>query len=54
MNKNDLTHKYANEVAEECLAQRLRAVGRIVDNRDGHRADRRRRLGFSLIGEGRA
>ena len=54
MNKKDLAHKYANEVAEECLAQRLRAEGRIVSNRDGHRADRRRRLGFSLIGEGRA
>ena len=54
MNEKDLAHKYANEVAEECLAQRQRAVGRIVSNRDGHRADRRRRLGFSLIGEGRA
>ncbi len=54
MNKKDLAHKYANEVAEKCLAQRLREVGRIVSNRDGHRADRRRRLGFSLIGEGRA
>ena len=32
MNKKDLAHKYANEVAEECLAQRLRAVGRIVSN----------------------
>ena len=48
MNKKDLAHKYANEVAEKCLAQRLRVVGRIVSNRDGHRADRRRRLGFSL------
>jgi DNA-binding MarR family transcriptional regulator len=32
MNTKDLAHKYANEVAEECLAQRLRAVGRIVSN----------------------
>ena len=32
MNKKDLARKYANEVAEECLAQRLRAVSRIVSN----------------------
>ncbi len=54
MTKTDLAHKYANEGAEESLAQRLRAVGRIVSNRDGHRADRRWRLGSSLIEAGRA
>jgi DNA-binding MarR family transcriptional regulator len=32
MNQKDLARKYANEVAGECLAQRLRAVGRIVSN----------------------
>ena len=32
MNKKDLARKYANEVAEECLAQRLRTVSRIVSN----------------------
>ena len=35
MNEKNFAHKYANEVAEECLAQRLQAVGRIVSNRDG-------------------
>jgi len=32
MDKKDLARQCANEVAGECLAQRLRAVGRIVSN----------------------